>query len=571
MNRIFSGLYSRVRGFAVTVAGAFAGFFDKRLWKSVRGRPTASQEEVNEDTAMTWSGVWCATRLLCGIGASLPLSTYEGKDDDTRTKARKHKLWRLLNVAPNPEMTAFAWRSIMWQWQVNWGNAYAEVVREGNNPDGELVALWPIHPERVSACRDDNGELYYKVENASGQPDTELDAWRMLHIPSIITNDGLMGMGVIEHARETIGAAIGQEKAVGHSVGGGNLPRMVLTHAGHWDDEARKEFRDEFEELYSGSTGHRLAVLQGGAELKPLSFNAVDSQFLEQRQFNLEEIARWYGIPPHLLHHLMRATFNNIEELGINFVQYSLISWLKIWEQCIALKLLSPEEQETHFVEHNVDALLRGDATTRAALYTALINAMVMTRNEARRLENLNPVPGGDTFLAQGAMVPLDEDGRPESTFVNPTKPAPAADGTPDGATPQTAGRQVLANVATRVNRIISHDLSRFLTKETKAMQNYARKPNEFVQLVDAFYTEHATLVLDEMTETFGTLAICGVNTDVDVFVTTWIGEGKSIALNASGTATPAELAGAVQAALDSRTWTERPLRAVEGIPTCKA
>lgn len=563
-------------GFFATVSGWWDNFFEKRLWSKSGGGSTTSLEDVTESTALKSAAVWCCTRLLCGIGSSLPLPIFIGRHDDTRTKDRNHKAYQLLNIAPNPEQTACQFRSVMWQWQVNHGNAYAEIEREGNNPDGDLVALWPLHPDRVTVCRDEDGILFYKVKSDKrGEPDIHLDAWRVLHIPSILTYDGIVGLGVIEYARESIGAALAGEKSLAHSFGGGNLPRMVMEKTPKWSAETKTAFREEFNALYSGADGAKLALLEGDAMLKPLSFSALDSQFIENRHLGIEDIARFYGVPPHLLQHLLRATDNNIEHLGINFVQYSLISWLRIWEQAINQKLLHPDEQLTHFAEHNVDALLRGDHAARAEFYKVMIAATIMRRNEARKLENLDPVPGGDTFLVQGAMVPLDENGRPESSFVNGTN-ASTADGgaaVPTNASlpTKTIGAVSVRAVTSRIQRKIGHDLGRFLTKETNAMAGFAKKPDEFVTLVDAFYTKHSMLVRDEMIETLGALSACGVDASVDVFVTSWVNEGKSLMLEASGTASTAvELSEAVQLAVDSRTWTERPLRAVEGVGECK-
>jgi hypothetical protein len=310
-------------------------------------------------------------------------------------------------------------------------------------------------------------------------------------------------------------------------------------------------------------------VLQGGATIKPLSMSADDSQFLETRQFSVEEIARWYGVPPHLLQHLMRATFNNVEELGRNFVQYSLVPWLKIWEQCIWQKLLTPREQNRYFVEHNVDALQRGNIQSRTAAYASLINIGVMNRNEARKLENLDPVDGGDTFLVQGAMVPVDDDGKPESKFTNTgtTTATPPGRTEPTDEQDEEPEEAAMQAVVSRLHRIISHDLSRFLTKEAKAVANFAKRPGEFLDLVENFYSDHTALVRDELTETFGALESCGVTVSADLFVTGWVEEGKSLIIEASGRAkTLEELKIVVKTVTESRTWTERPIRAVEGV-----
>lgn len=545
-----------------------AGWFDKRLWTSIGGgRKTASNIVVTHDNAMTNSAVWCANRLLCGTGASLPLPLYQGRDDGTRVKRRDHALWRLLNIAPNPEQTAFSFRSVMWYWQANWGNAYAEIVREGNDQEGQVVALWPLHPKRVKVCRDkDSGELYYSVRGEDNDPSTELQPWQMLHVPSIITTDGIQGVGIVDMAMESIGAAIAAEKYGAHWFGGAGVPRAVIEHGQMWSDEARLAFREEWESIYSGATGNRVAVLQGGATMKPLSLSANDSQFIETRHLSIEEIARWYGVPPHLLQHLMRATFNNIEELGISFVRYSLISWLRIWEQVITQKLLTLEEQSTLFAEHNVDALLRGDEQARSAFYTAMISATIMTRNEARRLENLDPVPGGDTFLVQGALVPLDEKGRPQSTFVTPSAQQSDSSGA-SPVNPVGISDAFYRVVPDRLKRVVEADLRRFVTKETKAIARIAKTTTGYVQRIDAFYESHTELLKQSLSPALDAMLACGIHFDSAQFVPQWIGEAKTLALSAADLATNNEgLEVAVSHLLESPSWTERPRRAVEGL-----
>lgn len=531
----------------------WSGFFDKRLWAPIGGRETVSLETVSEDTALNYSAVWCATRLLCGTAASLPFPIYRNGDGDDRERDKSHVLYRLLNGSPNPEQTAFNFRSVMWQWQVNWGNAYAEIQREGDDPGAPIMALWPIHPERVTVKRDENHELFYEVRNDETRENVPVETWKMLHIPSIITHDGIAGHGVIEHARESIGAGIAAEKYGAHWFGGAAVPRAVVEHPGTWNQESRDAFRREWDEIYSGPAGHRVALLQGGAQIKPLSLSAEDSQFLETRQFGVEEIARWYGIPPHMLQHLLRATFNNIEHLGINFVQYSLIPWLRIWEQCVWKQLLSERERETHFAEHNVDALMRGDAASRASFYQTMTAAALMTRNEVRRLENLDAVDGGDTFLVQGAMVPLDDDGRPESKFTEtgamdagPTEPTNPAD-------------ETISELSGKLFRLLERDLTWILTKEGKSLLHMAKKPAGFISAIDEFYAGHAAFVRDAVNDTIETLACCGVDVDAEALVSRWIGDGKAAIMEAAGRVTASELLPAIQAVVESKTWKQRP------------
>ena len=580
---------------------AFDGFFNKKLWASVGGaRSTTSSIEVSEETALNYSAVWCATRLISGTGASLPLPVFRGTEEE-RSKLREHRVWRLLNIAPNPEMTAFNFRAIMWQWQVNAGNAYAEIVREGKHPEAPLVSLHPLHPGRVKVMRDDGG-MYYEIHNPGREP-SFLEPWQMLHLPSIITHDGFVGRGVIEHARETIGAGIAAEKYGANWFGNSAVPKIVIEHPGRWNDETRNAFRKEWKQIYGGFDGDRIAILQGGAVAKPLSISAEDSQFLETRQFDVEEIARWYGIPPHLLQHLLRATFNNVEELGIDFVRYGLMPWLEIWEQSCRMKLFTPDEQEDLFVEHNVDALMRGNAAARANFYTAMTNAAIMNRNECRKLENLDPVEGGDVFLVQGATVPLTKDGKPESEFVS--------GGTQDGGdvvsadAPELAagtdvqatalnGAQIVALVkkldrfkpkqeeqpekpsepdaesikyrlAENVLHGIKRDLSRLLTKESKAMASYAKKPDSFVGQVDRFYGCHRDLLLGLLQSQTVSLKPCFGLIDPFVLSEQWAHEGKALMLMIAGDVSAKDLPASVNRMIESETWLERPARAVEG------
>jgi HK97 family phage portal protein len=553
------------------VASWVGGLFDSRHWFSTGdGRKTTSKETVSEESALNYSAVWCATRLLCGTGASLPFPVYTGFGTDERSKARQHPLFRILNGRPNYEMTAYNFRSIMWQWQVNWGNAYAEIVREGGDPEAPLDSIWPIHPSRVKVCRDEDDYLYYEVRDESTRQWVDVDPWRILHVPSIITYDGIQGHGVIAHAKESIGAGIAAEKYGAHWFGGAAVPRATIEIPGKWNPESRAAFRKEWEEIYSGPDGHRMAVLEGGAKAVPLSLSAEDSQFLETRQFGVEEIARWYGIPPHMLQHLLRATFNNIEHLGINFVQYSLIPWLRIWEQCVWEKLLTPAEQEDYFAEHNVDALMRGDAASRAAFYQSGLANAWLCRNEVRKLENMDPVDGGDTFLVQGAMVPLDDEGKPESEFVKgsepPALPEPVDDSEEEDDAEGDDAAEKISNVAGRVKRILAHDLTRLLTKESKAVLSHAKHPKVFVSRVDTWYSEHHTIVTDAVTESLGALVECGVSIEAEVFVATWIREGKAAVLEAAGVATATDLPNVIQGVIDSKTWAERPIRAIERV-----
>lgn len=531
-------------------AGGLWTLKDPRYWGEMLGggRKTVSSEWVGEESALNYSAVWCATQLFCGIGGSLPLPVYKGLDDERRQKVRQHPVYRLLNVSPNPEQTAFSFRSIMWQWQVNWGNAYAEIEREGNTRDAPIVNLWPIHPDRVRIKRDDTHTLYYEVRDEYEHKWDEVDAWRIWHLPSILTSDGVLGRGVVQYARETIGCGLASTKAKAHGFGGGNVPRVVIEHPGKMEDKQRLAFRQEWHEVHDSATGESVALLGGGAKASPLSFSNHDSQFLELMGHDVDEIGRWYGLPPHMLRRLVNSTYNNIELLGAEFIRYTLNPWLENWEQSIAKDLLNERERRRYFAEHNVDAILRGDAASRVALYHSGINDGWMSRNQARKMENMDPVPGGDTFLVQGAMVPLDENGKPPEAV----KPAPAG---PSPAKPADDAGQIRAD-SELARRLLKRDLGRMLTKETKAVLHIAKNGGNFAAKVEEFYGKHLLIVQESTLETCEVL----MNGKSPMFASKWCGSGKTAVLDA-GSAN-------VQTLVASRAWTQRPERTIEEMAT---
>lgn len=370
-------------------------------------RPTASNVDVNQDTALTYSAVWAATRLLSSTGGRLPINLYRKRASGGRDVASKDRRHWMVHSRPNHEMVSMVFRSSLLAYQINYGNAYAEIQRAGSMP----VALWPIHPSRVKPMRTESGELVYEVSN-NDFTKVQIPAADMLHIPSMMSPDGISGLGVIQYAREAIGFGIATERYGSSWFGSGGMPRIVVTHPQKLSDDARTNFRTEWAEMLGKPDAQKVALLAEGAQAVPLSISAEDSQFLETRQFNIEEIARWYNVPPHMLQHLDKATFNNIEHLGIEFVVYSLAPWMKIWEQQLSAKLLTENEQQDLFFETDFNALLKGDSKTRSEFYRAMLGLGVFSLNEVRELENFNPFPGGDLHYIQGAMEPIGPDGK---------------------------------------------------------------------------------------------------------------------------------------------------------------
>lgn len=513
------------------------------FWYSSVSAPTASREPVTEATALTYSAVWAATRLLSGTGGWLPLDLYRRLTGGGREVALDDPRETMVHDRPNGDMSSMMFRCQGIAQQVNAGNCYAEIEREETRKK-RPVKLWPIHHSRVKVHRDESG-LWYEVKNNDGTS-IAIDAADMLHVPSMMSDDGISGKGVIQHARESIGFGLATEKYGAAWFGKGSVPRLALSHPGKLTPEARANMRSEWKEAYGGPDGSRVAVLQEGVKLESISVNNEDSQFLETRGYNVKEIARWYGVPPHMIGDLEHATFSNIEHQGIEFVVYSLIPWLKLWEQELWAKLLSPEEQVTHYFEFNVTALMRGDAAARASFYTALSNIGAINRNEIRETENLNPVPGGDVFLVQGAMFAIGDEGIPVNTtaaVAGEPVPGPAGRDGADGADgkdgePGARGEKgdrgdagpagergldgtnhdprQLEAVGTRVSELEGsfstlrqnirkdatlREVSRLAYKEMQAASRAANHPNTFLAWIDEFYEKHQSQLAGEVGE----------------------------------------------------------------------
>ena len=328
-----------------------------------------------------------------------------------KSRATSDPLYRILHDEPNDETDAFQFFDQMQAWLVNWGNARAEIQRDGS---GNPVALWPIHPTRIPAGnikRDKaSGRIVWHVKNENA-PDAIIADADMLNIVGPLSDDGVTGKGAIRMARESIGLGLATERYGAAFFGKGATPAGVLTHPGRLKDEARKNMRRSWKELYgNASGGQEVAILEEGVKWEKVSIPPEDAQFLTTRQHNITEIARWYRIPPHMLADLSRATFSNIEQQGIDFVVYSLRPWLCRWERALTRKLLLPAEKSTRLIEFLVDALLRGDMLTRMQAHQIAFMNGFISQDEVREIENRNPLPDGigQQYYRPQNLAPID-------------------------------------------------------------------------------------------------------------------------------------------------------------------
>lgn len=378
------------------------------------GGSTAGKN-VSETSAMQMTAVYACVRILSEAVAGLPLHLYRYGDKGTKEKAIDHPLYHLLHDEPNPEMTSFIFRETLMTHLLLWGNAYAQIIRNGK---GEILALYPLMPNRMKVDRDKAGEIVYEYTRSSDDARTSsgsvvlLKAKDVLHIPGL-GFDGLVGYSPIAMARNAIGLAMATEEYGAKFFANGATPGGVLEHPGVLKDPAR--VRESWNSVYQGSgNSHRIAVLEEGMKYTPIGIAPNEAQFLETRKFQINEIARIFRVPPHMVGDLEKSSFSNIEQQSLEFVKYTLDPWVIRWEQSIQRSLLTKAEKETMFVKFNVDGLLRGDYASRMNGYAVGIQNGFMSPNDVRELENMDRIPeelGGDRYLCNGNMTPLESAG----------------------------------------------------------------------------------------------------------------------------------------------------------------
>lgn len=376
----------------------------------------ASGEKVDERTAMQIATVYACVRLLAESVASLPLHLYRATDDDNgKEKAKDHPLYKILYRQSNPEMTSFSFRETMMTHLLLWGNAYAQIVRDGKNG---ILGLYPLLPENVEVDRDESGKLYYIYHAYTDEVpgDTNQDIYfrreEILHIPGLGFN-GLVGFSPIAMMKNALGSTMAVERYGSAFFKNGAQPSGVLEHPGVLKNP--EKIRENWSKVYGGANNaHKVALLEEGMSYKPISLPPEDSQFLSTREFDVEEICRIFRVPPHLVQDLKRSTFNNIEHQGIAYVQYTLMPWLERFEQAIIKDVLIEDEQDEYFPKFNVDGLLRGDYESRMRGYSIGFANGFLSPNDIRRLENMDPIPdelGGNVYVANGSYVKLKDIG----------------------------------------------------------------------------------------------------------------------------------------------------------------
>jgi len=368
------------------------------------GAMNESGVNVDDQTALTFAAVYRALLLRGDTIGSLPLHVFENTPSGKQI-AVNHPVNFLLSREPNPNNTAFIWKQTCQGHQDIYGNSYSQIKINGS---GEVIELIPIDPKTVTVEKEGN-RLFYKVKPVDGSKEKTYPAHQILHIPAFGLN-GYVGLPIIETAAESIGGALAQQKFGSRFFKNNAQPSGLLTSQNASDTQA-KESKVAWQKSNSGSGQAGTAVLRGDWKYDTITIPPEQAQFLQSREFSVVEVARWFGIAPHLLFDLRRSNYNSIEQQGIEFAMYTIMGIVKRWEQELDRKLFSLEERKAnkYYTKFNVNALLRADIKSRAEWYRTMIQNGVMEINEVRELEDMNKNEYGDIAFIQKNMQVLSK------------------------------------------------------------------------------------------------------------------------------------------------------------------
>lgn len=380
-----------------------------------------AESKPRMDHALQLSTVWACMRLISNAIAAMPLFVYERGEvggRETRRVAREHPLYSILHDSPNADQTAFEFKRYL-SWQLlGWGNFYAEIVR---GPRGRIVSLEPLMASGMSVRRLENGSRQYTYQDGRGQTIyAEGDIWHLMG-PS---EDGLVGLSAIGVGWRSMERAANIGESGSRLFGGGMRPSGVVSVDPIFDPEQRKQMKAKLiEGTFNARAMGNMYLLEGGATYQQLTVNPIDAQMMEQMNASVEDICRWFGVPPAKIGHGTAVSNwgTGREQQNLGFLQEVLDPDLVMVEQSIVKWLIPRPERTTIFAEFARESLLRMDSKSRAEFYGKMIDKAVYTPNFCRGLENLEPVDGGDQLFMQSNMIPLNMVGKMTSTAQNDT------------------------------------------------------------------------------------------------------------------------------------------------------
>jgi HK97 family phage portal protein len=431
-------------------------------WYYPFSSPAISGVEVNESTSLNYSVVWACRRVISETIASLPLFVYRRLPDSGKEKAPDHRLYDILHIQPNPEMTSMQYREVAVDHVLSWGNHYGQIIMSGG---GWPQSIWPLDPSRMTVKRGYSGDLEYHYRQLEGGTKV-FRADEILHVPGLGFN-GIIGYSVIERAKNSIGLGMGLEEFQNRFLVNDGSPGGVLEHPNKLSTQAQDNLKKSWAEAHSGLPNKwKPAILEEGMKWHEVGIPLKDAQFLESRKFQVVEICRWFNIAPYKVQDFDRSTFSNVEQASIDFVVHTIRPWLVRFEQAYQVKLFSSREKNKYFAEHLVDGLLRGDIQSRYAAYAIGRNWGWLNADQICERENMNPLPDGKgkIYLQPLNMVEA-------GTSLAPPQPTES------------------------FKRLLDDAMTRAVRRETRDIKEAVRKKALSIAWVEGFYMEFCSFL----------------------------------------------------------------------------
>jgi HK97 family phage portal protein len=457
------GLWARMRRAWRSIT--LADFQQLQLWSPA----TTAGMSVSQYTALNYSAVWNAVHIIASQVASLPRVLYRRTEEDSRERAVNHPAYKVVNGEANATMTNFVFWQTLMSHVLTWGNAYAEIEFDrAQRP----IALWPITPDQIQPQTNRevtaDGRVSYRLWYLY-KGTRRLEAEDVLHIPGL-GYDGVQGYSVVSMARESIGLGLAAEQFGATFFGNGAYPGIVLEHPGKLSPEAQLRLKESWRRDSSGPRALGVQVAEEGMKVNKVGIPPEDAQFLQTREFQVVEIARWFNIPPHKLkHRIGERPGGNLEASQIEFLTDCLFPWLVTVEQECNRKLISSAQRSTYYVEHLTNALLRTDAKTRSEIQRAYFDMGVLDAETIAKQENLPPPKPKPKPVAEV---------QPELPEPKPEEDQPPEEDEPEAARMARAQRALLLDV-----------VARFVRRESLQVRRASRQgERDFARWLEQFY-----------------------------------------------------------------------------------
>jgi hypothetical protein len=472
-------------------------------------RRTVAGVSVSPETSLQCSAVLACVRVISESVAALPFSLFKKLPDGGKELAFSTPMHRILSDAPNGWMTSFEFRELMQSWLLLWGNAYAEIVP---GKYGSVTELIPLHPSRMTVKRVENGRLRYMYLEPGQSTPTPYNQGQIFHI-RWLTQDGVSGYVPTTLSRDAIALARATELHSSAYFGNGARPGTVMEVDSPLKPETAERLRQSWEEMHRGpERSSKTAVLPHGVHIKELTANNESSQLIQTRRYQVEEVARSFRVPAYMIGDLTKSSYSSVEQQGLDFVTFSLVPHLRRWETAVRRDLLP--EGDDYFAEFDVRGLMRGDNAARAQYYRELWGLGVLSINEIRTAEGMNPIPEGEKRFVQVNMALLESFTPPEEAPPEAETPPPEAEATPPQPQEESRNASDLLFRAT-VRKLAAVESGGILERRNRPAK------------LKAWLEAHEKRMKTELFE------VCeATGRDIDQFVNGWMEKSKDLLLD---------------------------------------